>query len=594
MLKVISPYLPKLRNLLFVFMAGIGLGGFCVSSSRAQEQTANELQSASQTEPARSPTDPAVELDEPERGLDERIDALFRPIANVVSAIVFVETPKIGWLPPIPVVLIVLVFGAAYFTLYFRFVNLRLFGLATEVVRGKYDDVEDTDAFEVNATNLNVADGDIARTARDESQHGEVSHFQALSAALSGTVGLGNIGGVATAIIIGGPGATVWMIVCGLLGMSSKFVECTLGVCYRDIEPDGTVHGGAMYYLSKGLAGSPVSMLGKVLAFVFAVGCVGASLGGGNMYQANQTSAQLQTVLGLSGNDSALGQSSGFAIGLVLAVFVGVIIIGGIKRIATVAEKIVPLMAAIYVGASLTILAVHAEHIPEAFRAIIDGAFSLRAGMGGLIGVMIAGFRRAAFSNEAGMGSAAIAHSAVRTKYPASEGVVALLEPFVDTVVICTMTALVIVIFNADGSKFDFYDPANKVDQKVAIEGISNRIGGVDLTSVAFDSALPNFRYVLTIAVMLFAISTMISWSYYGLVSWKYLFGRGYWADMSFKMLFCFCTVIGAASSMSAVIDFSDAMMLSLAFPNMLGLVLLAPRVREELARYLKAIGKEK
>lgn len=482
----------------------------------------------------------------------------------------FVEPRKM------PIVLILLVCGAAFFTIVFGFINVRLLPFAVRVVRGKYDEIEKAGAREL-VSDAPQVDGDVIDTIRDEGEDGEVSHFQALATAVSGTVGLGNIAGVAVAIATGGPGATFWMIVCGLLGMSTKFVECTLGVKYRDIEPDGTVHGGPMYYLRKGLAELGLGPVGSLLGIVFAVLCVGASFGGGNAFQANQAAAQIKTMLGWESG------AAGAVSGLIMAVLVGIVIIGGIRRIATVTEKIVPFMAIVYVGAAIVIILVNIQYIPDAIARIIAGAFTPAAGFGGVLGVLIVGFQRAAFSNEAGAGSAAIAHSAVKTRYPASEGVVALLEPFIDTVVICTMTALVIVLFNSTGL-FQYGDVEN---QAVLIEG--QRVGGVDLTSQAFDSVLPGFRYVLTLAIILFAFSTMISWSYYGLQSWKYLFGRSQTADMSYKLLFCAFIVVGAASSLDAVIKFSDAMILALVFPNMLGLLVLFPRVREELSRYLNA-----
>ena len=519
-------------------------------------------------------------------GLDEKIDAWFRPIADAWGELVMIKVPQLGPLPRIPVVLILLVCGALYFTLYFCFANIRYFPLSIRVVRGHYRGLEERGANEIKHVEVHEVDGNLVDTIRDENIHGEVTHFQALATAVSGTVGLGNIGGVAVAIALGGPGATVWMIVCGLLGMSTKFVECTLGVCYRDIEPDGTVHGGPMYYLSRGLAGRGWGPMGRLLGVLFAGLCVGASFGGGNMFQANQATAQIQSLLGITASDSTLAQSSGAIIGLIMAVLVGIIIVGGIKRIANVTDKIVPLMAALYVSACLIIIVIHVERLPMALWSIVQGAFTSEAGLGGVIGVILVGFQRAVFSNEAGAGSAAIAHSAVRTRYPASEGIVALMEPFLDTVVVCTMTALVIVLFNAQGA-FDYSD----VQGKVLLVETGQRVGGVDLTSRAFDSALPNFRYVLTVAIILFALSTMISWSYYGLTSWKYSFGRGPLSDLTYKLLFCGFIVIGSAASLQAVIDFSDAMILALVFPNMVGLVLLAPRVREELRRFLQATG---
>lgn len=511
-----------------------------------------------------------------EKGLDQRINDAFDPIASWWESTIMYPVPIAGF--DVPIVLILLVFGATFFTLYFGFINLRGFPLAIRVVRGHYDEIEQG-AAPVTSDTVPHYEGDIPDTIREEGVAGEVSHFQALATAVSGTVGLGNIAGVAVAIAVGGPGATFWMIVAGLLGMSSKFVECTLGVKYRDLEPDGTVYGGPMYYLSKGLKERGLAPVGKVLAIIFAIFCVGGSLGGGNAFQANQATAQLSSMMGLQQYGAAKT-----IIGIILAFFVGIVIIGGIKRIARVTEKIVPFMAVLYVGAALIIILAHFTFIPEAFMLIINGAFTPEAGLGGIAGVIIQGFRRAAFSNEAGAGSAAIAHSAVNTKYPASEGIVALLEPFIDTVVICTMTALVIIVFNDD--KSFIYSAQNL--QGVQIAG--QTVGGVDLTSAAFDDVLPGFRYVLTIAILLFAFSTMISWSYYGLQAWKYLFGRSNLADMIFKVLFLLFVVIGAAAQLDAVIKFSDAMILALVFPNMIGLLILFPKVKEELTKYLNAI----
>ncbi|MDH3699579.1 MAG: alanine:cation symporter family protein, partial [Flavobacteriaceae bacterium] len=354
-----------------------------------------------------------------------------------------------------------------------------------------------------------------------------------------------------------------------------------LGVKYRDVGEDGTVYGGPMYYLSRGLKENGYKRLGQVLAVVFAILCVGASFGGGNAFQSNQAAVQLSTMLNLEGG------ATGIIIGVILAILVGIVIIGGIKKIAAVTEKIVPFMAVIYVIASLIIIFANFRFIGDAFGMIISGAFTPMAGLGGVLGVIIVGFQRAAFSNEAGAGSAAIAHSAVKTKYPASEGVVALLEPFIDTVVICTMTALVIIFFNMDVGAFEY---GNSVDSTVLLTETGNYIGGVDLTSMAYDSVIPGFRYVLTIAIILFAFSTMISWSYYGLQSWKFLFGRGKTADVIYKLLFLTFVVIGAAATLDAVIKFSDAMILALVFPNMVGLLFLFPKVKEELVKYLSAI----
>jgi len=502
-------------------------------------------------------------------GLDEKIDQAFQPISTFFSEKIFFEVAD-----GVPFVLILLVLSALFFTIYFGFVNIRRFGTAINVVRGKYDEIESHQgAYEGVAV-----DGDIRDTIRDESEEGEVSHFQALATAVSGTVGNGNIAGVALAIALGGPGATFWMIICGLLGMSLKFVECTLGVQYRDIGPDGTVYGGPMYYLSKGLKERGFATLGKITAVLFAIFCIGGSFGGGNAAQSNQATIVLKDLLGLEST------AAGAIIGLILAIVVGIIIIGGIKRIASVTEKVVPFMAGMYVLACLYIILSNFTLIDDAFGAIFSQAFSPKAGLGGMIGVLLVGFKRAAFSNEAGAGSASIAHSAVRTNYSASEGLVALLEPFIDTVVICTMTALVIIIFNSGG----IFEYGGNGAGAVMIDGVAYE--GAGITSRAFNQYIPFSAVFLTIAVVLFAVSTMISWSYYGLQSWKYLFGRGKAADLVYKLIFCLFIIIGAAANMKSIWDFSDAMIFAMVFPNMIGLFFLFPVVKRELARYLAAI----
>jgi len=509
-------------------------------------------------------------------GLDEQINEAFMPFATWWEDLVLSTLTVFG--VGVPIVLILLLLGALFFTVYFGFVNIRHFPTAIRVVRGKYDEVESTQA--TPTSHLHEVEGDIKKTIKDESHHGEVNHFQALATAVSGTVGLGNIAMVAVAISIGGPGATFWMVVAGLLGMSSKFVECTLGVKYRDIDREGNVYGGPMYYLSRGLKESGLPKLGKFLAVVFAVCCVGASFGGGNAFQTNQAAAQIIARLGIEGS------ASGSLIGLVFAVLVGIVIIGGIKRIAKVTEKLVPLMAILYVASALFIILINYSFVDDAIGLIISEAFTPQSTIvGGFIGVMIQGFRRAAFSNEAGAGSAAIAHSAVNTKYPASEGLVGLLEPFIDTVVVCTMTAIIIVMFNMEGA-FVYGDVVN--GQALMADG--SRLGVVNLTSMAFDAAIPGASYVLAIAVTLFAFSTILSWSYYGLQAWKYLFGRGKWTDLTYKLIFLLFTILGAAITLDAVIKFSDAMILALVFPNMIGLLILFPKVREEMRRYLKVI----
>ncbi|MBL4664213.1 MAG: alanine:cation symporter family protein [Flavobacteriaceae bacterium] len=505
-----------------------------------------------------------------EEGIDQKIDAAFKPVADFFSEVVFFEV-----FDGAPFVIILLVLSALFFTLYLGFPNIRFFGKAINTVRGKYDEIEGHGLGDPDA----AVDGDIRDTIRDESQVGEVSHFQALATAVSGTVGNGNIAGVALAIALGGPGATFWMIVCGLLGMSTKFVECTLGVQYRDVDENGTVYGGPMYYLSKGLKERGFTVLGKITAVLFAIFCIGGSFGGGNAAQSNQATIVLKELFGLEST------MSGTIIGIVLAILVGIIIIGGIKRIASVTEKVVPFMAVLYIVACLYIILSNFSLIDDAIALIMREAFSPTAiGVGGMIGVLLVGFKRAAFSNEAGAGSASIAHSAVRTKYSASEGLVALLEPFIDTVVICTMTALVIVIFNFGGA----FEYGGDGTGAVLIDGISYE--GAGITSKAFAEYIPYSSLFLTIAVVLFAVSTMISWSYYGLQSWKYLFGRGKKADLAYKFLFLVFVVIGAAASMGSIWDFSDAMIFAMVFPNMVGLFFLFPVVKKQLHRFLDAI----
>ena len=505
-------------------------------------------------------------------GLDDRINEAFTPIADWWGAFVLHNFPGTS----IPTIIFLLVGGALFFTIYFGFINIRRFPLAINVVRGKFDHVDHHEVDKKAA--VNVVDGDAVDTIKDESQDGEVSHFQALATAVSGTVGNGNIAGVALAIAIGGPGATFWMILCGLIGMSTKFVECTLGVKYRDMGEDGTVYGGPMYYLTKGLKERGFARMGRFLAVTFALLCIGASFGGGNAAQSNQAAMQLVSSFGMEGG------SARTIIGVIMMIFVGIIIIGGIKRIASVTEKIVPFMALLYVGACLYIIFTNLSFVDNAFAMIFTQAFNPQAGLGGLLGVLITGFRRAAFSNEAGAGSASIAHSAVKTKYAASEGLVALLEPFIDTVVICTMTALVIIIFNGDQTIFN-YGGENGI---VMIDGVAAE--GAAITAAAFANYISFSGPFLTIAVVLFAISTMISWSYYGLQSWMFVFGKSKISDYTYKILFLLFIVIGAAGDMSAVWTFSDAMILALVFPNMIGLFFLFPKVKEELQRYLKAV----
>ncbi|MGB7395850.1 MAG: alanine/glycine:cation symporter family protein [Pricia sp.] len=510
------------------------------------------------------------------KGFDEQVNDAFMPFAIWWENLILSEIQMFGF--GIPVVLILLLSGAFFFTIYFGFINVRHFPTAIQVVRGKYDELEKSDND--SKARKDAVDSGVVSSPQDQSHDGEVNHFQALATAVSGTVGLGNIAMVAVAISIGGPGATFWMILAGLLGMSTKFVECTLGVKYRDIDSKGNVYGGPMYYLSKGFKENGFEKIGKLLAIVFAVLCVGASFGGGNAFQTNQAASQIVEQFNLE------GPASGSVVGIIFAVLVGIVIIGGIKRIAKVTEKVVPFMAALYIGAALFIILSKIEYVDDALVSIISEAFTPRASItGGTIGVMVQGFRRAAFSNEAGAGSAAIAHSAVSTKFPASEGLVGLLEPFIDTVVVCTMTSILIIIFNIDGA-FAYGDVINGE----ALMRDGSRLGGVNITSLAFEDGIAGSSYLLLVAVCLFAFSTILSWSYYGLQAWKYLFGRGRFSDLLYKVIFLLFTVLGAAITLDAVIKFSDAMILALVFPNMLGLLFLFPKVRKEFQKYIRLI----
>ncbi|MFZ5609134.1 MAG: alanine/glycine:cation symporter family protein [Pseudomonadota bacterium] len=444
----------------------------------------------------------------------------------------------------IPFIVIWLVAGATFFTFYMRFINLRGFVQAIRIARGTYDNPKDP---------------------------GEVTHFQALTAAVSGTVGLGNIAGVAIAISIGGPGATLWMIVSGLFGMTSKFTECTLGLHHRRIDENGIVTGGPMRYLQLGLMERGWPRLGRGLSVLFCLLCIGGAFGAGNMFQVNQSSQQVLDVLvPMTGGEGSLLAGRPWVIGLVYAVFVGLVIVGGIKSITRVTEFLVPIMAAIYMVAAFIVIGSHFDALPAAFAAIFDGAFTPEGVTGGFIGVLIQGMRRASFSNEAGVGSAAIAHAAAKTKEPVAEGLVALLEPFIDTVVICTTTALVIVVTG-------MHVKAGAAD-------------GIALTSAAFATVIDWFPRILAIAVVLFAFSTSITWFYYGHRSFLFLVGDRPRADLAFKLAYLVVLIIGASMNLTAVMDFADAMLLAMAFPNMIGLYVMAPQVKRMLASYMARV----
>lgn len=464
--------------------------------------------------------------------LINQLDAAFSAFVKGIFDVLFFD---IGGFP---LIVLWLIFGAVFFTIRMKFVNFRLFGHAIDIVRGKHD---------------------------DPNAPGEVSHFQALATALSATVGLGNIAGVAIAISVGGPGAALWMTLGGLLGMSSKFVECTLGQKYRIIKPDGKVAGGPMYYLSRGFAEIGLAPFGKILAIIFSICTIFAAFGAANMIQVNQSYGAVKEILPIYP----------WVYGLILAILVGLVMIGGIHRIGQVAGTIVPVMCVLYVVAALWILLINFTQIPAAIGTIFGQAFSPGAVEGGIIGVIVQGFRRSTFSNEAGVGSAAIAHSAAKTDRPIKEGLVALLEPFIDTVVICNMTALVIVITGVwDNPEYEAIREAGE---------------GAALTSVAFGTVISWFPILLAISVFLFAFSTMISWSYYAERAWEYLFSER--SLIVYRILFVIAVFIGAIAKPQSVIDFGDATFFAMAFFNLLGMYFLTNKVLEDLndyQRYLK------
>ena len=469
------------------------------------------------------------------------VDALFGDINNALATVLFYNVLSIFSIDAqLPFIVAWLSTGAIFLTLRFGFINVRMMGHAFDIIRGKY------------------------RTADDQ---GEVTPFQALTTALSATVGLGNIAGVAIAIIIGGPGAIIWMMIAGFFGMTTKFTEVSLGQMYRQVRPDGRLMGGAMEYLSHGLAEKGMPSLGKTMAMMFAIFCIFGSLGAGNAFQVSQA-------LGAIKSEISFLNDFPWVFGLVMAGIVGTVIIGGIKRIAHAAEAIVPTMVILYVGTCLFIIFSNMAQVPQAFATIWHGAFSLDAGLGGLIGVIVQGFKRAAFSSEAGIGSAAIAHSVASVKYPVRQGMVALYEPFIDTIVICTMTALVIVITGV----YNAPEHAELVLNK----------HGAALTSAAFGSVVPWFSYILTVSVVLFAFSTMISWSYYGERCWTYLFGERF--SLTYKIVFLVFIVLATIGSAGNILTFSDLLILGMALPNFIGLYLLHGNVKQALKNYISRL----
>ncbi len=474
--------------------------------------------------------------------IDQAVEAFMAPFSAALSAFVFYKLPLFGY--DVPWIVLWLAIAASFFTLYLGFINVRGFGLALRLVRGDF---------------------------HDPKAPGEISHFKAVATAVSGTVGVGNIGGVAVAIVLGGPGAAFWLIVAGFLSMSTKLVECTLGVKYRKQNPDGSVSGGPMYYLEHWLTARNFPLAGKGLGKFYALSLVIGCLGIGNMFQSNQAYVQFVTI---TGGEASFFADKGWLFGLAIAALVGAVIIGGIRSIANVASKIVPFMAVLYTCSALVIILMSAEHIPAAVNLILSSAFTVESATGGMVGAIIIGFQRALFSNEAGLGSASIAHSAVQTKHPASEGLVSVLEPFIDTVVICTLSSLVIVVTAY---------PAGLMDQ--GLEGIA-------LTSAAFEHHFSWAPYPLAIAALLFAFSTAVSWSYYGLKAWTYLFGENRASENLFKLIFCAFLAIGCMIQLKAVLDFSDAMAFLISVPNILGLYFFAPEVKREVSQFMAAVAR--
>lgn len=486
--------------------------------------------------------------------VDDAVNSAFEPVGDFLNEIVFYDVPLFG--ADFPLIVGWLVLAGVTFSLYFGFAQFRHIGAALRIVRGKYD---------------------------QKDAPGEINHFQALTSAVSGTVGLGNIAGVAIAVSIGGPGATFWMVLCGLLGMATKFVECTLGVKYREFNADGTVNGGPMVYLRKGLAERGLPMLGKALAALSAIMILFFTFFGGNLFQVNQSLEQLVSV---TGDEDSVFSSSGGALfyGILVAALVAVVLIGGMRAIGAVTSRLVPSMALLYFVGCALVIAFNVTEVPSAVSTIVTEAFNPEGVAGGLVGALIVGFQRAAFSNEAGVGSAPIAHSAVKTKRPATEGLVAMIEPFVDTIVVCTMTALTIVI--AGG-------PLYREVRETAIEGgevDGSTSAGISITSDAFETAMPWFPYVLTVAVILFAFSTLITWSYYGLKSWGHLFGHSKTSELIYKLIFCAMVVTGSLLSLGVLVSLADATLFMAALFNIIGLYLLAPVVKKELRKVLEYI----
>ncbi|WP_122261104.1 alanine/glycine:cation symporter family protein [Ornithinimicrobium cerasi] len=491
--------------------------------------------------------------------IETRVDSAFTSITYWSGEVIFFTLPGI---PQMPFVVMWLVAAAIIITIYLGFIQFRGLKVAFETIRGRYSSADDP---------------------------GEIPHYQALTSAVSGTVGLGNIAGVGAAVTLGGPGATFWMILAGLLGMATKFAECTLGVKYRKIHEDGTVAGGPFTYLPVAFARFP-KFLSVFLTGLFAVAILFFGVGGGNMFQANQTYAQTVTVIDPDGSGWISTVSGSLVFGLVLAGIIGAVIIGGMKSIGRVTSTLVPVMGGIYILACIVVILGNLEHVFPAIGEIISGAFTAEGVTGGIVGALVVGLTRAAFSNEAGLGSAPIAHSVVKTRRPVSEGFVALFEPFIDTVIICTMTALTIVIadttFYNDARAFTFED-GDRYDPDYGLSG-------VEVTSSAFGEHISWFPIVLAVAVALFAISTLITWSYYGQRAWNHLFGDTRTSTTIYRFVFLFFTVAGTLLTFGQVLAFADNFLFVCAFVNLLGVYLLLPTIKREMNEFLadRASGK--
>ncbi len=466
------------------------------------------------------------------------IDLIVTNLTSILEKIMFFS---IGG---IPLIIIWVLSAGIFFIFRFKFINIRGFIHAIKIGLGLYDDEIDQEDIE-----------------------GEVTPRQALATALSASLGLGNIAGVAIAIQTGGAGAVLWMTLAGILGMSNKFVECTLGVKYRIINPDGTIAGGPMYYLSQGLEAKGLPRLGKFLGIFIAICCMGSALGACNMFQVNQSFEAISSIIpGIENYNWVYGLLSAFG--------VGIIIIGGISRIGIVTSQLAPLMLGIYLFGSFWVILANASNIPLVFHQIIDEAFNPKAVEGGIIGVFVQGIRRGIFSNGGGLGGASIVHAVAKTKFPIKEGIVSVLEPFIDTVVVCNLTALVILSAGISTNS-DF-----------------SNLSGSSLAVGAFAETIHWFPLVLTVLIFLFALSTMITWSYNGEQAWGYIFGNS--TTIVFKLLFTFFVFLGSVVNLKTVLDFSDIMVLGMAIPNLIGCIILSPEVAQDLQDYWEKLRIEK